>query len=164
MSCEPNLATYLSASLVPIIAILGLYIAYRQYRLAQNKLRFELYQKRFAIYESTLEFHQKIINSNIATIQSEAFNLVQNKFIKSMRESQFLFESSSGVFQLLNELHTKSFKITGFRMNEQEFAEYSDLFIKMQKEMFDSIEFFDKSIYSIETMMAPYLDFKKITV
>lgn len=45
----------LSAALAPITAIIALGIAYRQYRLEQVKFRHELYEKRLAIFNSTMK-------------------------------------------------------------------------------------------------------------
>lgn len=36
----------------PVIAALGILIAYRQWRTAQNKLKLELFEKRLAVYEA----------------------------------------------------------------------------------------------------------------
>nr|WP_156889361.1 hypothetical protein [Halomonas sp. 1513] len=48
----PHWKTVLSALLVPLVAIFGSYIAYRQWRTAQNKLKLDLFDRRVAIYEA----------------------------------------------------------------------------------------------------------------
>lgn len=51
MTCpEPHWTTYSAALLTPVVAIVGSYIAWRQSRTAQNKLKLDLFEKRFAVY------------------------------------------------------------------------------------------------------------------
>jgi hypothetical protein len=50
----------LSDFLVPIVAILGLLIAYWQWRTAQDKLKFDLFDRRMAVYEAARTFIRKV--------------------------------------------------------------------------------------------------------
>ncbi|MFZ1180367.1 MAG: hypothetical protein WAN92_02400, partial [Herbaspirillum sp.] len=52
MENTPHWATYLSALSVPVVAVLGVYIAYQQWRLSQNKLKLDLFDRRFAVYDA----------------------------------------------------------------------------------------------------------------
>ena len=45
MTCDSHWTTYLSALLTPTVAVLGSLIAYRQWRLAQNKLKLDLFEQ-----------------------------------------------------------------------------------------------------------------------
>lgn len=47
---DPHWTAYLSALLTPVVAVIGAYIAWRQSRTAQNKLKLDLFEKRFAVY------------------------------------------------------------------------------------------------------------------
>jgi hypothetical protein len=51
-SLEPHWTAYLSALLTPVVAVIGAYIAWRQSRTAQNKLKLDLFEKRFAVYHA----------------------------------------------------------------------------------------------------------------
>jgi hypothetical protein len=51
----------LAASLAPIVAIFGTYIAWRQHRLQRHRLRLDLYDKRFAVFQSLMEFLSVIL-------------------------------------------------------------------------------------------------------
>jgi hypothetical protein len=46
----------LAASLAPIIAIFGTYIAWRQHALQRQRLRLDLYEKRFAVFQALMIF------------------------------------------------------------------------------------------------------------
>lgn len=152
---------YLSALLTPIIGFFGALIAYRQWHIARNKIKLELYEKRFSIYEATLLFYQKIVACTAETIKTEAFNIAQKDFIKASREAQFLFSTESGIFQLLEEWHTRSFKVIGFKEIAKDLVRNHDEFLRMQSESIDALEFFNQSLKKLECLLTPYLYFKK---
>ena len=60
---EPHWTQILSALLTPTIAIIGAFLAYKQWRAAQNKLKMELFEKRYAVYSETKSFILSIIGS-----------------------------------------------------------------------------------------------------
>jgi len=84
----PHWTTYLTALMTPTVAILGLLIGWRQWRLAQNKLKLELFEKRFAVYEATLRFIATILSSG----KAEDYEVFQ--FRSAIREAKWLFEPS----------------------------------------------------------------------
>ena len=49
---DPHWTQVLSALLTPTIAVLVAIIAYRQWRTAQNRLKFDLFDRRFAVYDA----------------------------------------------------------------------------------------------------------------
>ena len=81
-----QLIVYLSGLLTPLIAIITAYIAYRQYKNDNERLKHDLYEKRYAMYSNLME--------TIASILQEA-NVDMNTLItfkKSTREAIFLFD------------------------------------------------------------------------
>ncbi len=74
----------LSAALAPITAIVALGIAYRQYRLEQTKSRHELYEKRLAIFNSTM----KILSIVMRDADVRTSDLFQ--FLQETNQSYFL--------------------------------------------------------------------------
>lgn len=67
MACDPHWTSYLSALLVPLVAIFGAFIAYRQWQTAQNKLKLELFEKRLFIYNAATLFINSVMGSGRAT-------------------------------------------------------------------------------------------------
>ena len=61
MNIDPHWTKYITAFSVPVIASIGLLIAYRQWKTAQNKLKFELFEKRLKVYNSTVNFFYFIL-------------------------------------------------------------------------------------------------------
>lgn len=49
---EPHWTAYLQALLTPVVAVLAALIAWRQWRTARNKLKLDLFDRRFAVYDA----------------------------------------------------------------------------------------------------------------
>ena len=49
---EPHWTAYISALATPVLAVLGVLIAYRQWATARDKLRLDLYERRLAVYQA----------------------------------------------------------------------------------------------------------------
>lgn len=64
---NPHWTQVFSALLVPTVAGLGIYIAYRQWRTANNRLKLDLFEKRFAVYDAARKFLTSIVASGKVT-------------------------------------------------------------------------------------------------
>lgn len=51
-----EIATAVSGLLVPLIALFAAYIAYQQYQAAKLKLKMDLFERRFALFETVFDF------------------------------------------------------------------------------------------------------------
>lgn len=114
-------------SITPIcIAAVVALIAIWQSKISKNKLRLDLYNRRFDIYSRTLDFYHALLNfdGGGGSKSPERLHLyeLQRNFIKSYRESRFLFDRKHGVFDILHEMNTRSFRIIGFKDHGQEIA------------------------------------------
>lgn len=65
-TCDPHWTAYLSALLTPIVAVLGSFVAFRQWRLAQNKLKLDLFDRRFSVYKAASMLLTSIMTSGKA--------------------------------------------------------------------------------------------------
>jgi hypothetical protein len=88
-----------AALLTPTIAIVTTFIAIQQYRNSKRKFRHELYDKRLAIFNATVQFIATILRDGDISIQD------LYKFNADTSETYFLFEKD--VFKYLNEMYTK---------------------------------------------------------
>jgi hypothetical protein len=82
---EPHWTAYVTALLTPVIAILGAYIAIQQWYTAQNKLRLDLFEKRFSVYNAARNLIGSIVTSGKAK-DDELF-----KYLTGTREAKWLF-------------------------------------------------------------------------
>jgi hypothetical protein len=92
-----------SGALTPVVAILALYIAYRQYRVERHKAKIELFDRRFSIYERALAYI-------FARTQSdEVPGDVAGEFHAAVIEARFLF--GRDVCDVLEELRRRGLEI-----------------------------------------------------
>jgi hypothetical protein len=66
MSQQPLWIAALAALLTPTIAVFGAWIAYQQWRLGQNKLKLDLFDRRFVVYEGARSLLRTILTSGRA--------------------------------------------------------------------------------------------------
>lgn len=86
MNCNPHWTAYVSALLVPVVAIMGAIIAYRQWRTAQNKLKLELFERRFAVFDAARKLIGSIMGSGRAT-DEKVF-----EYLTGTREAKWLLD------------------------------------------------------------------------
>ncbi len=88
MCTEPHWTTYLAALLTPTVAVLGSYIAYKQWHLAQNKLKLDLFDRRLSVFEAARNLIASIMTSG------KAKNEDMFKFLFATREAKWLLDAS----------------------------------------------------------------------
>ena len=89
MDCVPTISSwlqYLSAALTPTIAILAALIGYQQWRTNQKRLKHELFDRRYAQFESVREFLGSIARNGNPTIEA------QQNFLLGTRGMRFTFD------------------------------------------------------------------------
>lgn len=59
----PHWTAYVQALLTPVIALFAVYVAASQWRTARNKLRLDLFEKRYVVYEAAQKFIGSIVTS-----------------------------------------------------------------------------------------------------
>jgi hypothetical protein len=87
MKCDPHWTAYISALLVPVVAFFGALIAYRQWRTAQNKLKLELFERRFSVYDAARNLISSIAGGGRAK-DDEVF-----KYLSGIREARWLLDT-----------------------------------------------------------------------
>lgn len=96
----PSWIDGLSALLVPAIAIVGVYIAYQQYRINEQRLRHETYERRLAVYKTVQVFLSEILRDGKTTYDRAL------KFYSDASEAAFLFDPS--VQDKIDEIYQQS--------------------------------------------------------
>lgn len=142
----------------PIVAIYAVWIARQQGRINRDKLRLDLYQRRFHIYESVVAFYAALLGSK-EQMRTDEFTQKQMDFIRSVRESRFLFDEASGIHERLEMLSSKYYAIVGYKTEAQAIANDPPSVIKWHQDMVAALALFEKSIGELESAMLPYLMF-----
>lgn len=164
MACEPACKDWVDYFLVStplLIATFVAYIGYLQHRTNHDKLRLELYQRRFAVYEATLTYFHAL-SGDSESIGGDSFKAIQRTFIRGYRESQFLFDAKSGIFKLLGEIHTGSFRIIGFKQHGKAVASHPEALVKLSNESMEALNFIGTGVERLETALEQYLDFRRV--
>lgn len=141
-----------------VIAIYVASIGTFQWFTARDKLRLDLYNRRFDVYLAALDFMQALmVWSSVPDTERLPKRIA---FIRASRESRFLFADDPRIVQLLDEFNTRSFKVTGY---VEELSKYVAIMPKETLAAYDekqsSLEWIMASISKIETLMMPYLAF-----
>ena len=134
--------------------LLGLflaYIAYQQHITNRNKLRLDLYNKRFEVYKDTLRFYQELVDG-------ELLKETHLSFIASKNASYHLFANDREVFSLLDKIHSESFKITGFKNLGNEMDGVPEAKHEMYEASLSVISWLNKTMPELRDMMSKHLD------
>lgn len=151
-----TLFKYAPATVTALVAVCVAVIAYRQWRTAQERLRFDLYNRRFDIYSRVLDFYHELLVWQ-GTPDQKALQL---PFWKASREARFVFPVE--VFNILQDFSTRAFAITQFENLKPFLGSIGvEESIKRVNQRTDDVNWILTSLEKLETSMAPYLDFHK---
>jgi hypothetical protein len=160
MACLAN-ASLISTAPAALISAYVAWVAYQQYRTNREKLRLDLYDRRFGVYTAAIDFYHVLprYDDNLPPHQE-----AHRAFIKAVRESRFLFGHDNEIVSILEEMHTRAARIMGFREGGQALrfsdpAEFHKLFTVQQNDYLwiGGTE----GLLRLESALAPFLDFKK---
>lgn len=140
-----------------LIALFMFVIAYIQMKIASAKIKLELYNKRFAVYESILELYQYVLDWDEEKIKPR-----MNKFIKAYRESKFLFDEKDGIYDLISEIHAANGKMQGFHNYLKEERIDSEVRMMLHKGSIEGFDIYSKKLIIFEDKLKKYLEFKSV--
>ena len=160
MLCEVN---WLDVSLAAINISIAAYVAYigfQQWRTSKNTIKLSLYDKRFAVYAATVSLYQELCSATKESIDGEKFINSHKEFIKRKLESRFLFAESSGIYEILDEMHISAFKVIGYKRDGHMLIGSPEELIKMDKNSHQALMDWEKAISKLNTLFVDYLHFK----
>jgi hypothetical protein len=96
-----QLINYLTIGTPIIISFSVALISFFQYKINNEKLRLDLYNRRFSVYEKTLKYFLQYFENNSSR---DSYLEIKNDFVHSYRESLFLFGRESEVYQILTNI------------------------------------------------------------
>ncbi|MBE9490987.1 MAG: hypothetical protein IMY67_11875 [Bacteroidetes bacterium] len=134
-----------------IMAIFLAYIAWQQMLTNKNKFKLDLYNKRFEIYTDTLKFYQELMTEEVT--KSTHMN-----FINSKEASMFLFSQEPSIYKLLEQMHSESFKIIGFKKHGKELSGSPEQFIKSNDNAQKTLQWFNDQMPILRNKMKIFLN------
>lgn len=149
---------YISAFTPILVALFVAYIAYRQWRIAQQKLRLDLYNKRFAIFETTLHMFQELLGGTSLTV--DQFDSLHRQYITAMIEAKFLFDAESGINELMTAFNESAFVIKGSRDIMKTSGILPEMINETSNRMLEEQKNLPAKLNALEKAMAPYLLFR----
>jgi DNA gyrase/topoisomerase IV subunit B len=137
MSCEKDWVDIFSALLLPVVAILGSFIAYQQWKINKTRLQHELFDRKYLIFEATIEF----IGAVMADVSVK--NVDRYAFLQKTKGSQFIFNGS--IVTYLEDLHKKSLQLKLYE-TKQEYEKSHEILIWFTEQLSSIDETFKNSI------------------
>jgi hypothetical protein len=123
-------------------------IAEEQAHIAREKLRHDLYDRRFEIFSSIFDFHTAVILWEGSPEQQKA----RQRFFRAYQASGFLFKKESGIEDLLKKVQENGVEIIGSKNNDP------DGFLLTPQHR----SIFEESLRELKAAMHQYLDFSKL--
>jgi hypothetical protein len=137
------------------------YFAWHQKRLAAEKLRLDLFERRWGIFSSIFNFYYAMISwqKNPSSEQIAA----KDRFFIAYQESKFLFKKESGIENLLKDLNEKGMKVIGFKENAEEYKSDLDIYSRKFTEITDiQLREFENGLIKLQDAMSDYLSFEYV--
>ncbi len=148
-----------TASAATAVAIYVAQISRRQWKTNQEKLRLDLYQRRFEIYLRVLEYHWALLEWKG---EPEQFAL-RGPFVKAFCESRFMFPKESGIYDFLSAFNYHAFRIVNFKSGVEVFGDaFSEERAKLSQQRIEDVNWVLGSIDTLIDKLAPYLNFHSL--
>ncbi len=155
------LFSILSSLLTPIIALIAVYIAYQQfvinkrtYEISSRKLKLDLYNKRFRVFNETKQVLLKIV-------QDAKIDLIElRNFIFSVNESAFLFEKE--ITDYLELIRKNAIEYNHALDDIEKHPIGSDEKLRIIESNRKLADWFLSEYQSIESRFQKYLDFRDL--
>nr|WP_313216949.1 hypothetical protein [Stenotrophomonas geniculata] len=141
------------------LSIATILIALSQMKIASSKARLDLYNKRFAIYTTALEYYQVLWGKSDASLKVSEANM-----IKAFRESKFLFKKSDGIYGTLEKIKDAGAMATGIKerieIMEKEVSADGRVLTKSRENRSAALQRFEDNLKTLEQQLEKYLRFK----
>lgn len=151
--CSANITSVITLC----ISIFVAYYGYLQFKTHKNRLRLDLYDRRFEIYDIASEA-SAIVNFCNFNEQKETFFTVQEKLRKAQLEAQFLFAKDKSISTSLMSLLQKISEYTSYHDIDKKSHEAIQKTIDLRYEIGSFANYGGDFFVKIK----PYLCFKEI--
>ena len=134
-----------------VVAVVG----YSQLRIASSKIKLDLYNKRFHIYETVLELFQELHH-----FEEEKIRKLELELVRCVRESKFLFDKKDGIYDLIQKIHKCNFKNSAYhRELAREKEDNNKLLNIMAKGAREACQEYEKHLSELEEKLEKYIQF-----
>jgi hypothetical protein len=163
---NPAISFWVDSILKAITALAATAVAFyvaliskRQWKTNQEKLRLDLYQRRFEIYLRILEYHWALLDWQGKPEQIAS----RGPFVRAFCESRFIFPEKSGVYDFLREFNQHALQIVNFKSELDEKGSASPRpNPKLAQLQLDNVKWMFDSPDALQARMAPFLNFHSL--
>ncbi len=148
-----------------VISCCSLIVSRAQMRISSAKAKLDLYNKRFSIYISALDYYQALW----ADLNEDNLIEVSDKsrsFVKAYRESQFLFDEKSKVYETLGAImQDGSTMAVYFKRRvecDRDLEKSRDDLHALYGNYMRAQDDFEKNLHILERKLKEYLDFTSV--
>lgn len=114
-------------------------------------MKLDHYEKRYEIYDITLEFIQELSGNG-------ADKQLHRSFIDKKESAKFLFSYDESIYQLLNEIHEKSIAINTHKSEKKDKGGDDIVELGSSKQFNENVSWMlDVAIQNLRDKMKPYL-------
>lgn len=137
----------------------------------RQKLRLDLYNRRFDVYSRALDFYHALLRWEPTELEKETNSLLdspelrttQTAFIKAKAEARFLFAEKSGIRKVLEEMHDDTIGIIGFKRDlSPKLAGQTEMMLLAYAKFSEQLNRVNAAIPLLEDRLSDYLDFHVI--
>jgi hypothetical protein len=152
-----NFAAIQSVATVCIATFVAV-IGFLQWRISREKLRLDLFNRRFDIYLRVLNYHLALSRSQNSPEQLEELE----PFIKAIRESRFMFPTKSGVRKFLEDFQARANEVVNFTASQKMLEDMPEERAKLSSRQLENTAWLYKAVITLEGMMEPYVKFNRL--
>ncbi len=138
-----------------VVSIVGGVVSALSLAATSAKLKLDLYNRRFKIYEDVLALFQTVYRD----WNEEESTPLAHAMIRSFRESKFLFDKEDGIYEVISQINQAYAKHAGYHKHKSNCDETNRL---LHENAVQGREDYMKLLETLENKMAKYLDFHKI--
>jgi hypothetical protein len=147
--------TIVTAALTPIIGLTTVYIAIQQYKAARRKLKLDLYDRRYKVYEALMRFLKEVVVSGGDVI------IAQRQFLIDTNESAFLFGKEVNSYLELILQGCRNKWLYDYRLSKRDLpADYERL--KMADEEAELIKWLSEQLNQAKEIFGKYISLEKL--
>jgi hypothetical protein len=150
-----NAATVTSVVALCIAAFVAL-IGFYQWRVSRDKLRLDLFNRRFDIYLRVLDYYLSLSKPQTSPEQPKELE----PFIKAVRESRFMFPPKSEVYQFLEELRTRANEVVNYTDSLKILEDMPREREELTRKQLENTGWMQKAMITLEDNMKPYVSFR----
>jgi len=154
------------------VSLISVFFTAAVWWVSREKLRLDLYNRRFKVYSRTLDLFHILETWSPTTLEAASTSLqdspelssAQRAFTKASRESQFLFPDDSGIHRLLVQVHTDMIAVIGYKRDRgPKLASQPEALTPAYYEFLECYKRIRDSIQPLEQKLSKYLNFHALS-